>query len=69
MRDPHFYWVFEFLAESRCWFPRSGSSALPLSTDTGIGLDPLLSCGEDFGVADELDEEEAVAKTGTTIGT
>ena len=61
--------IFECWAGSRSGFPRSGSSALALSMDTGIGLDPSLSCGDGFGDADELDEKEAVNKTGTTVGT
>ena len=39
-----------------------------LSTD-GIGVEPFLSCCNDVGVADELDEEEAVCTPFTTIGT
>ena len=34
-----------------------------------MGVEPSLSCGDDFGVANELDEEEALDKPGTTIGT
>ena len=37
--------------------------------DTGIGVDPVLSSGNDVGVADEFDEDEAVDRSGTTIRT
>ena len=60
---------FEFLAGSGTVFLRSRSSALSLSTDAGKGIEPRLSCGNDVGVADELDEEEAIDRPGTTIGT
>ena len=70
VRDPHFCWFFfEFLAGSGTGFHRSRSSALSLSIDAGIGVEPFLSCCNDVGVADELDEEEAVDRPWTTIGT
>ena len=50
--------------------PRTYSSALSHSTDSGIGVDPVLSCenvGDDE--SDALDEEDVVDKPGTTIGT
>ena len=40
-----------------------------LTIDTEIGVDLVLSCGNDVGVADEHDEEEAVDRPRTTIGT
>ena len=61
--------VFGFLAGSRTGFHRSRSSALSLSTDTGIGVEPELSCGNDVGVADELEKEGAVDRPKTTIRT
>ena len=69
VRDPPLHWFFEILVGSGTGFPRSRTSALSLSTDGEIGIEPVLSCGNDVGVADELDEEEAVDKPGTTTGT
>ena len=34
-----------------------------------MGVEPLLSCGNDVGDSDEFDEEEVVDKPRTTIGT
>ena len=50
---------------------RACSSALSHSIDAGIGVEPVLSCGNDVGgdVPDELDEQEVVDKPGTTIAT
>ena len=47
------------------------SSALSHSINAGIGVEPVLSCGNDVGgdVPDELDEQEVVDKPGTTIAT
>ena len=47
------------------------SSVLSHSNDAGIGVVPVLSCGNDVGgiQPDELDVEEVVDKPGTTIGT
>ena len=68
-RDPHFIGFLNF------WLglePGSSGlahlSALCLSIDTRIGIDPVLSCCNYVGVADELDEEEAVERSKTTIG-
>ena len=68
-RDPHLYWVLNFWLCLETGFLRSRSSALSLSLDTGIGVESVLSCGNDVGVSDELEEEEAVDRPGTTIGT
>ena len=57
---------FSFFGWVSIRFPRSCSPALPLAIDTGEGVEPLLSCGNDIGVADEL---EAVDRPGTTLGT
>ena len=48
---------------------RTCSSALSHSIDAGIGVEPVLSCGNDVGgvVPDELDKEDVVDKPGTTI--
>ena len=40
-----------------------------LSFDAGIGIERALSCGYVVGVADELDEERAADRPGTTIHT
>ena len=40
-----------------------------LSLDAGAGIERALSCGNDVGVANELDEERAVDRPGTTIHT
>ena len=56
-RDPQFYGVLDFWLGLEQGFLRFCSSALSLSTDdTGMGVEPLLSCGDDVGVADELGE-------------
>ena len=45
-------------------------SALSPSIDAGMGVGPVLSCGNDVGGVepDELGEEEVVDNPGTTIG-
>ena len=50
---------------------RACSSALSDSINAGIGVEPVLSCGNDVGgdVPDELDEQKVVDKPGTTIAT
>ena len=50
---------------------RACSSALSHSINAGIGVEPVLSCGDDVGgdVPDKLDEQEIVDKPGTTIAT
>ena len=50
---------------------RACSSALLHSITAGIGVEPVLSCGNDVGghVPDELDKEDVVEKPGTTIAT
>ena len=50
---------------------RACSSALSHSINAGIGVEPVLSCGDDVGgdVPDELDEQKVVDKPGTTIAT
>ena len=50
---------------------RACSSALSDSIDAGIGVEPVLFCGDDVGrdVRDEHDEQEVVDKPGTTIAT
>ena len=44
---------------------RACSSALSHSINAGIGVEPVLSCGNDVGsdVPDELDEQEVVDKS------
>ena len=51
--------------------PRTYSSALSHSIDAGIGVELILSCGNDVGndVPDDLDEKEVVDKPETTIAT
>ena len=51
--------------------PRFCSSALSHSISAGIGVEPVLSCGNDVGDVepDELDEEEVVDGAENTIGT
>ena len=59
-----FYWFLNF------WLGlEPGAPFVLLSMDTGMGVDPVLSSGNDVGVADEFDEEEAVDRSGTTIRT
>ena len=63
---------FRFLVGLNDGWPRACSSALSHSTDSGIGVEPLLlSCCDDVGgvVPYEFDEEEVVDKPETTIGT
>ena len=66
---PHFYSVWGFWVGATTGCPVLDHLLSTLSTDAGIGIEPVLSCGTDVGVADELDEEEVVDKPGTTIGT
>ena len=63
------FWLF--LVESGDRLVRTCSSALSHSTDNGIGVDLVLSCGCEAGRAelDELDEKDVVDEPGTTIGT
>ena len=60
----HLHWVFGSLVGLDDGSLRACSSALSHSTDDGIGVEPLLSCGSYAGGAefDELDEEEVVDK-------
>ena len=51
------YLVFEFWLGLELGSPVR-AHLLSLSIDTGIGIDPVLSCGNDAGVAHGLDEEE-----------
>ena len=63
---------FRFWVGLNDGWPRACSSALSHSTDSGIGVEPLLlSCCDDVGgvVPYEFDEEEVVDKPETTIGT
>ena len=49
--------------------PLACSSALSHSINAGIGVEPVLSCGNHVGgdVPDDLDKEDVVDKPGTTI--
>ena len=61
---PHIDWVLGFFGGLDDGLLRVCSSALSHSTDAGIGVEPVLSCGTDVrGIEpDELDEEEVVDK-------
>ena len=50
---------------------RACSCALSHSISAGIGVELVLSCGNDVegDVPDQLDEQEVVGKPGTTIAT
>ena len=51
--------------------PSACLSALSHSINAGIGVEPVLFCGNDVGgdVPEELDKEDVVEKPGTTIAT
>ena len=60
-------WIFGWVKRR---VARVCSSALSLSTDAGIGVEPVLSCGNDVGGVERYElDEEVVDKPGTTIGT